>query len=587
MVKKSNVLVLVALAGATLATAQKKATKPVKGKTTVESVSADDQVQKRYSEQHAKWKKGDETLPGKPKSLLEIGLNGGYFFYSGDVAAAPGWMVGIHARKAISYLTSFRLGYNYGVASGLDYKPSTGGTSEVTARPDFYGTSGLYFYKYKSTYHQASFDVLFNLGNINFHKKKISISPYLGFGVGLDAYETLLDAKGANGAVYSQTDMQRIAALAGGTPGFSDRGKVTDAINALYDGTYETKAQQDDDFNITLGDMYINPVGNLYAGVEFRLGKRVSLGLEMKGTLSVMDDLYDGRVYEENASGETNFTPEMDVPIYFNVRLNYHVGSLKKAIEPLWFVNPLATPMNDLAENKKKVKDLEGMLADADQDGVPDRLDKEPNTPADCPVDVRGRQLDSDEDGVPDCQDKEKFSAPGYPVDANGVAQAPKYATQDDINRVVKPLEDKLKNMNPGSGSGEAMGNWWLPMIHFDLDHYGIKPQFYEELHQVASVMKMYPNVKITVQGHTDVRNTDQYNVVLSWNRSNQAIEYLMKTYGLSRDRFLIKHDGEAINLVKNASSESAHYMNRRVEFHIANGNDTDMPRPEGRAGKL
>jgi outer membrane protein OmpA-like peptidoglycan-associated protein len=99
--------------------------------------------------------------------------------------------------------------------------------------------------------------------------------------------------------------------------------------------------------------------------------------------------------------------------------------------------------------------------------------------------------------------------------------------------------------------------------------------------------MKMYPNVKIAVQGHTDIRNTDQYNVVLSWNRSNQAIEYLMKAYGLPRERFLIKHDGEAINLVKNASSESAHYMNRRVEFHIANANDTDMPRPEGKAGKL
>lgn len=583
MVKKSNVLVLVALAGATLATAQKKATKPVKGKTTVESVSADDQVKKRFAEQHAKWKKGDEILPGKPKSLLEIGLNGGYFFYSGDVSSAPGWMVGIHARKAISYLTSFRLGYNYGTAYGVDYKPSLGITSDVTA--GIYGNNNVYYYKYKSTYHQASFDVLFNLGNINFHKKKISISPYLGVGVGVDAYETYLDAKNAAGVKY---DPASILAVTGSNPSYSDRAKVRDAISALYDGTYETRAQVESKFNVTLSDMYLNPVGNLYAGIEFRLGKRVSLGIEAKGTLSIMDDLYDGRVYEENYNNEKNFTPEMDIPIYFNVRLNYHVGSLKKAIEPLWFVNPLATPMTDLADNKKKVKDLEGMLADTDQDGVPDRLDKEPNTPADCPVDVRGRQLDSDEDGVPDCQDKEKFSAPGYPVDANGVAQAPKYATQDDLNRVVRPLEDKLKTLNQTpTASGDAMGNWWLPMIHFDLDHYGIKPQFYEELHQVASVMQMYPNVKIAVEGHTDVRNTDQYNVVLSWNRSNQAIEYLMKSYGLPRERFVIRHDGEALNLVKNASSESAHYMNRRVEFHIANAGDTDMPRPEGKAGKL
>ncbi len=64
----------------------------------------------------------------------------------------------------------------------------------------------------------------------------------------------------------------------------------------------------------------------------------------------------------------------------------------------------------------------EELLKDSDSDGVPDKLDRENNTPNDCPVDTRGVALDSDGDGVKDCDDREPYTAPGYPVDPNGVA---------------------------------------------------------------------------------------------------------------------------------------------------------------------
>ena len=63
---------------------------------------------------------------------------------------------------------------------------------------------------------------------------------------------------------------------------------------------------------------------------------------------------------------------------------------------------------------------------DADGDGVVDQLDKEPNTPAGCPVDTHGVSRDTDGDGVPDCKDKELITPTEcQPVDADGVGKCP------------------------------------------------------------------------------------------------------------------------------------------------------------------
>jgi outer membrane protein OmpA-like peptidoglycan-associated protein len=65
-----------------------------------------------------------------------------------------------------------------------------------------------------------------------------------------------------------------------------------------------------------------------------------------------------------------------------------------------------------------------GVKPDSDKDGVPDDLDKCPNTPPDVKVDAHGCPLDEDQDGIPDYLDKcpatprsAKVDGTGCPVD--------------------------------------------------------------------------------------------------------------------------------------------------------------------------
>ena len=116
-------------------------------------------------------------------------------------------------------------------------------------------------------------------------------------------------------------------------------------------------------------------------------------------------------------------TSDYDTYNYASVGLNFNIG--KKSVEPLWWINPLDYAYSEI-NNPKHMKLPKPVFDDADGDGVIDQFDKEPNTPAGCPVDTHGVSRDTDGDGVPDCKDKQLITPTEcQPVDADGVGKCP------------------------------------------------------------------------------------------------------------------------------------------------------------------
>ena len=200
-------------------------------------------------------------------------------------------------------------------------------------------------------------------------------------------------------------------------------------------------------------------------------------------------------------------------------------------------------------------------------------LDKEEATEKGCPVNTRGETLDSDGDGIADCKDEELYSPPGYEIDPKGVAiipAGPDPLNEADVNRIIY---GRLPLVQPVAATPM---NWFLPIIHFDNNRYSIRNSEYSKLHNVATVMKENPGVRIVANGFTDQTAGNCYNDVLSYNRANTAIDYLVGKYGISRDRFILNWGGENNNLVPTTGSN---LMNRRVEFSVASS-ESNMGRP-------
>lgn len=319
-------------------------------------------------------------------------------------------------------------------------------------------------------------------------------------------------------------------------------------------------------------------------GVDFRISPRFNVGLEHQTMVlfSSKADLVDGFNLQRGGSSERSLF--RDVMHFTGIKLNFNIGSTGSRSEPLYWVNPLESVMNDLSQMKEQQTLA---LEDNDNDGVIDAIDQEPNTPPDVPVDTKGRTLDSDRDGVPDYKDREPYfpPRPGERVNEEGVVVNP-INPQGGVSedRVREIIAEELQNYQLRDQSGAAGGpvtEWFLPMIHFGTDSHAIKYSDYGTLASIGRMMKGNPNIRLVVTGFADATSTEEHNNSLSYKRANAVIEHLVNNQGIGRGRFVLQWKGETELLVPSGSS----YMNRRVEFRVAQPDDVEMDPPAG-AGK-
>ncbi len=495
----------------------------------------------------------------KPKSQLELGINLGHLAIASDLDGnfPGGYGVGLHLRKSIGYNFSLRLEYLYGQQSLVD--DGIAATSVIEQDiPSLtgYDDEGSFVRAFRTRYNSVSLQAVFNLGNTIFHRARPIWGAYLYGGVGLYGHTTELDVFSADEAAYAFSSI-------------SGQEDIREAAEDLLDGVYETEATYEDD-GLEFGDKqrYWEFLAGL--GISRKISDRVNISLDHRFVFTGNDRL-DGFAHRTR----TDLTTDNDLLHLTTLRIAFNIGPKGKSVEPLYWVNPMDPIVRDVAELKAR-PELD--VTDSDKDGIIDMFDQDNNTPMGAPVDTRGVALDSDGDGIIDAMDTEPYSPPGYEYDEKGMAIVPKEKTlsEQDVERII---DQRLNAMSTSA-------DWYLPMIHFDLDKYFIKPQYYPQLHHVATVMHNHPEIRIVVSGHADQSNQEDYNNVLSWKRANSAIQYLIATYNLSESRFVLQYGGEEAPLIPETSGDDfkkeKDYINRRVEFRIATSTDQSMSRPTG-----
>jgi peptidoglycan-associated lipoprotein len=134
-----------------------------------------------------------------------------------------------------------------------------------------------------------------------------------------------------------------------------------------------------------------------------------------------------------------------------------------------------------------------------------------------------------------------------------------------------------------------------LPEILYDLAKWNLKPQYQDSLQGLIQTLRDNPNLVIELAAHTDTRDSEERNDILSQRRAQSVVDYLIirgidpqrlvaKGYGehvpltlktdVVRDGFLFTEgttlDDDFINsLTTNKEKEAAHQLNRRTEFKV------------------
>jgi peptidoglycan-associated lipoprotein len=107
-----------------------------------------------------------------------------------------------------------------------------------------------------------------------------------------------------------------------------------------------------------------------------------------------------------------------------------------------------------------------------------------------------------------------------------------------------------------------------LENIYYDLNKYDIREDAAIELDKLVQILEDNPGIKIELGSHTDTRSSDVYNVRLSQNRAQSAVNYIISR-GIERDRLRAKGYGETQLIIKKAQNEEEHQVNRRTEFKV------------------
>jgi outer membrane protein OmpA-like peptidoglycan-associated protein len=86
-------------------------------------------------------------------------------------------------------------------------------------------------------------------------------------------------------------------------------------------------------------------------------------------------------------------------------------------------------------------------------------------------------------------------------------------------------------------------------------------------LNKKVDIMKRYPNIKVTVEGHTCNLGTHEVNMVVGLRRATSVKQYMVER-GISQDRISVASKAETEPLYPN-TGEANRNRNRRVEFKI------------------
>jgi outer membrane protein OmpA-like peptidoglycan-associated protein len=267
-----------------------------------------------------------------------------------------------------------------------------------------------------------------------------------------------------------------------------------------------------------------------------------------------------------------------------------------------------------------------GKAKDSDMDGVSDKKDKCPNTPAGVAVDANGCPIDTDGDGVADyiddcptvpgltslkgCPDSDKdgvadkddacpdvaglVSLKGCPdSDGDGVADkddkcpnTPKgykvdakgcpldqdndgvLDADDACPTVAGPKENKgcpIKEKTAEELEAERMK---VEPVYFDTNKATFNVSEKVKVDKLINLLKDNSNYNVKVAGYADASGSDAYNLNLSKNRVSSVVKSILSGKIKKNRIALQKGFGEANPAATNDTPEGR-ALNRRVEFEV------------------
>jgi OOP family OmpA-OmpF porin len=322
--------------------------------------------------------------------------------------------------------------------------------------------------------YSGSLNAVVNMFNIDMFKKENTLQLYASAGAGIAGYKPTITTASGTSLYAGDKNIQELIIPVG----LGAKFKISDAVNLDLGWTVNfVDGDNLDGYYRNGNDRYSYG----YAGLEFALGTGKQLAFHNPVALT----------YDE-------------------------------ALKAKQIAEGLKSDLNaQKADNAKLRAELNDILKDTDGDGVADKLDKCPDTPA------------------------------GTVVDGSG---CPLKTPEKVIEKVIVTEEDR-KVVN------EAIKN-----LEFDLGKATIRSKSFASLNRVAALL-VQKNFSLKLAGHTDNTGSKELNLRLSKARAESVKAYLV-SQGANASRIEATGYGMGQPIATNKTA-AGRQQNRRVEFTL------------------
>ncbi|XBC39010.1 MAG: OmpA family protein [Buchnera aphidicola (Nurudea shiraii)] len=100
-------------------------------------------------------------------------------------------------------------------------------------------------------------------------------------------------------------------------------------------------------------------------------------------------------------------------------------------------------------------------------------------------------------------------------------------------------------------------------VVYFDLNKFSINARFSKILNDTVDFLYSHPDINVIIEGHTDKRGSDKYNIELGKRRAN-AVKTYLESRGIPSGKISIISYGSG-RPIENGDKEDSYVKNRRA----------------------
>jgi outer membrane protein OmpA-like peptidoglycan-associated protein len=163
-------------------------------------------------------------------------------------------------------------------------------------------------------------------------------------------------------------------------------------------------------------------------------------------------------------------------------------------------------------------------------------------------------------------------------AEAQRQAQQSQQSAADAREKLRTQLNSVLETTETARGLIVHMGD-----VLFDTNKYTLKPNAQVSLAKVATILTLYPNLRVQVEGYTDSTGAPAYNQTLSENRADSVQNFLVQN-GVPQGNVSAQGFG-ATNFVADNGTASGRQQNRRVNLVVSGASIGVQTQPGGDQG--